>query len=43
MSKENKIRLLGICDISCDLKGAIEVLDTYTNPDKPFFIYDIIT
>ena len=33
-------RLLGIADISCDLKGAIEVLDEYTTMKKTYFIYD---
>lgn len=34
--------MLGVCDISCDLRGAIELLNYFTNPDNPFFIYDVL-
>lgn len=37
-----KLRLMGICDITCDLDGSIEFLRQYTVIDKPFFIYDPI-
>ena len=32
-------RLLGICDISCDLNGAIEICRKFTTPEEPFFLY----
>lgn len=38
-----KTRLLGIADVSCDYKGAIEFLTKFTEPDKPFFMYDPIS
>jgi alpha-aminoadipic semialdehyde synthase len=33
-------KLLAIADISCDLKGSIEVLDSYTTFQEPFFVYE---
>lgn len=36
------MRLLGICDVSCDLNGSIEFLKDYTNPDQPFFCYNVL-
>ena len=33
-------RLLGICDISCDLNGAIEICRKFTTPEEPFFLYN---
>lgn len=32
-------KLLGICDISCDLQGAIEICRKFTTPEEPFFLY----
>lgn len=32
LAKENRLRLLGICDVSCDLDGSIECLTEYTQP-----------
>lgn len=32
-------RLLGICDISCDWKGSIEICRKFTTPEDPFFLY----
>lgn len=40
LASQNKLRLLGICDITCDLEGSIECLEDYTQPEKPFFYYD---
>lgn len=33
-------KLLAIADISCDLKGSIEILDTFTTFQEPFFVYE---
>ena len=41
MSKHD-CNLLGIADITCDLKGSIEILNKYTNYNNPFFIYEPI-
>lgn len=43
LAQQNKLRLLGICDISCDLDGSIECLREYTQPEKPFFYYNSLT
>lgn len=32
-------KLLGICDITCDLRGAIEICHKFTTPEEPFFLY----
>ena len=37
---KKKMNLLGISDISCDINGSIEFLDTYNSNTKPFFIYE---
>lgn len=34
------MRLLGICDVSCDLDGSIECLQEYTQPERPFFYWN---
>ena len=33
-------RLLGICDISCDYMGSIEICRKFTTPEDPFFLYN---
>ena len=42
LAKEKKLRLLGVCDVTCDLDGSIECLQEYTFPEAPFFYYDAI-
>ena len=37
---EGKSRLLGVCDIACDLEGSIEFLKKYTDEDNHFYTYD---
>ena len=32
-------KLLGICDITCDLNGTIQVCSKFTTPEEPFFLY----
>ena len=41
--RSKKSRLLGICDITCDLEGSIEFLKKYTSIDNPFYLYDAET
>ena len=38
-----KQKLLGICDISCDIDGSIEILNEYCSNSEPYFIYEPIT
>lgn len=33
-------KLIGICDISCDVGGSMEFMTTVTSMDKPFCVYD---
>lgn len=33
-------RLLGICDISCDYMGSVEICRKFTTPEDPFFLYN---
>lgn len=33
-------KLLGICDITCDLRGTIEICHKFTTPEEPFFLYN---
>ena len=33
-------RLLGVCDITCDLEGSIQFLKKFTSPDAPFYMYE---
>ena len=40
---EGKNRLLGVCDIACDLEGSIEFLKKYTNEDNHFYTYNSVT
>jgi len=41
-SAEN-LRLMGICDITCDLEGSIEFLKFFTTIDEPFFLFNPLT
>lgn len=41
--KSKESRLLGICDITCDYEGSIEILRKFTDCEEPFFTYDPIT
>jgi len=43
LAVEGRSRLLGICDVTCDLEGSIEFLKKYTSIDHPFFLYNPIT
>lgn len=41
--ESGKSRLLGVCDISCDMAGSIQFLSKFTDMDQPFFMYDPLT
>jgi len=36
-------RCLGICDISCDEQGSIELLRKFTSIDEPYYVYNTAT
>ena len=38
--KEEGSKLLGVCDISCDLHGGIEFCNKFTHPQEPFWLYE---
>ena len=40
LARCGRLRLIGVCDISCDFEGAIEFLRTFTSIEDPFFVYD---
>lgn len=42
LANEQRLRLLGVCDVTCDLEGSIECLSDFTVPEKPFFYYDAL-
>jgi alpha-aminoadipic semialdehyde synthase len=33
-------KLLGVCDISCDYLGSVEICRKFTTPEDPFFLYN---
>jgi alpha-aminoadipic semialdehyde synthase len=37
---QKPLKLLGICDVSCDLRGSLEMTTKFTTPDDPYFMYD---
>ena len=41
--KNNKLKLLVIGDISCDIEGAIELTVKATEPDNPIYVYNSST
>ncbi len=43
LSEKKKFRLLGISDITCDLKGSIELLQKFTSIENPFYAIDPLT
>jgi alpha-aminoadipic semialdehyde synthase len=36
-------RLIGICDVTCDIRGSIEVLLKHMTPHEPFYLYAPLT
>jgi len=40
LAEVKKLRLIGICDVTCDIEGSIEFLTEYTTIDRPFFLYN---
>jgi alpha-aminoadipic semialdehyde synthase len=40
LAVEDKLRLFGICDVTCDADGSIVCLKKFTSPDRPFFFFD---
>lgn len=42
-SKANKFRIMGICDITCDVGGSIELLKHITTVADPFYTIDLET
>lgn len=40
LTSQKNLRLIGVCDVTCDLDGSIECLKEYTQPEVPFFYYD---
>lgn len=43
LSERKKFRLMGVCDITCDLKGSIELLQKFTTIENPFYTIDPLT
>ena len=43
LALQNRLRLLQVADISCDIKGSLEFVSHATSIDKPFFMYDPVT
>jgi len=37
LTDENKFRIQGICDVTCDVNGSIELLQKHTTIDHPFY------
>ena len=43
LSEDQKLRLLAVADISCDISGPLEFMDHASTIDDPFFFYDPTT
>jgi alpha-aminoadipic semialdehyde synthase len=43
LSEKKQFRLFGISDITCDLKGSIELLQKFTTIENPFYAIDPLT
>eukprot|EP01029_Cantina_marsupialis_P009904 TRINITY_DN227_c1_g1_i1.p1 TRINITY_DN227_c1_g1~~TRINITY_DN227_c1_g1_i1.p1 ORF type:complete len:894 (+),score=361.46 TRINITY_DN227_c1_g1_i1:87-2768(+) len=41
MVNEGRSRLLGVCDISCDFEGSVEMLKYFSHIEEPFWLYDV--
>jgi alpha-aminoadipic semialdehyde synthase len=35
------LRLMGVCDITCDFAGSVEFLRQFTTIEKPFYVFDV--
>lgn len=42
-TQQGRSRLLGICDVTCDIRGSIEILAKHMTPHEPFFLYAPLT
>ncbi|KAI9193475.1 Saccharopine dehydrogenase-domain-containing protein [Polychytrium aggregatum] len=42
LARENRLRMLAIADISCDINGSLEFMSHASTIDHPFFMYDPI-
>ena len=40
LQRTGNLRLLGVCDISCDFQGSIEFLKEFTSIERPFYVYN---
>jgi alpha-aminoadipic semialdehyde synthase len=43
LADQGRLRLIGVCDITCDFQGSIEFLKEFTTIDEPFYVYDPAT
>jgi alpha-aminoadipic semialdehyde synthase len=43
LSKDNRFRLMGVSDITCDIDGSIALMQKVTTVEKPFYCIDPLT
>ncbi|TPX57572.1 hypothetical protein PhCBS80983_g03736 [Powellomyces hirtus] len=43
LAVDNRLRMLSIADISCDINGSLEFMSHSTTIDDPYFMYDPVT
>lgn len=36
-----RLRLKGVCDITCDFQGSVEFLKEFTTIERPFYVWDV--
>jgi alpha-aminoadipic semialdehyde synthase len=41
--KRGENKLIGVCDITCDLEGSIEFCKQFTNVEHPYYTYNPLT
>jgi len=39
--RNGQLRLVGVCDVTCDYMGACDMLTTFTSIEEPFFCCDV--
>ena len=40
LARRGRLRLFGVCDITCDFEGSVEFLKEFTTIERPFYVWD---
>jgi alpha-aminoadipic semialdehyde synthase len=41
LQRQGRLRLEGVCDISCDMRGSVEFLSKFTSIEHPYYVWEV--